>query len=444
MNDIIEIENFISKKEALKIIDAIKRNFESANQLYPNYYRNNDRYVIHDKSLANKLFQKIDKKLFPEKIVKLNSKIRFCRYSNKQEFSTHKDGVHFKDDLKSKYTFLLYLNDNSQYEGGSTSFYKSKNDKKPYYSITPKQGLLVVFNHDIWHKGNLVKEGNKYILRSDIYIENNNETISHNGYVWNLTKVDENLFLSGGRDKNIKLWNNELELIETKSLHKSSVIGITKITQNTFVSYSRDLTLKKWNLNKNKNLSIKLKSMILKLVIYKNMLITSNTNGEIVFYTKNLDFIKSIKLSNSWIWDISINNNVLFTLSESGIVYKINLDNLESKTIFQTSEKLFSIHHYNNRLYIGTFRGKIIIFNLLNNEVLERQIHFDLINKIEIQDSYIYSCSEDMTLRKSCIHTEKNEIVYKSNDFIKDFILNSKHIILTGFNGKIIKLKKPE
>jgi len=53
---------------------------------------------------------------------------------------------------------MIYLNDN--YEGGETTF----ND----LTIRPQQGMALVFLHDLEHEGSVVRQGVKYVLRSDI------------------------------------------------------------------------------------------------------------------------------------------------------------------------------------------------------------------------------------------------------------------------------------
>ena len=53
---------------------------------------------------------------------------------------------------------MIYLNEN--YEGEETSFTD--------LAIQPKQGLAVVFLHNLEHEGSAVKAGIKYVLRTDI------------------------------------------------------------------------------------------------------------------------------------------------------------------------------------------------------------------------------------------------------------------------------------
>lgn len=74
---------------------TIKNSFQKAISNYPTYYRNNDRFVIDNKTLTDNLFQKV-KPYLPATIEinssiqaengtwelqELNTRLRFCKYS---------------------------------------------------------------------------------------------------------------------------------------------------------------------------------------------------------------------------------------------------------------------------------------------------------------------------------------------------------------------------
>jgi len=89
-------------------------------------------------------------------------------------FYRHHDGDYVREDLseRSFYTMMLYLNDD--FEGGSTNFLDEtgpKNEKGEYnitHKIQPQPGMALVFDHRTLHEGDAVKNGKKYIMRSDI------------------------------------------------------------------------------------------------------------------------------------------------------------------------------------------------------------------------------------------------------------------------------------
>ncbi|XP_025104721.1 uncharacterized protein LOC112570498 [Pomacea canaliculata] len=114
----------------------------------------------------------------------LNSMFRLCRYLPGGHFAPHFDG-HFVRSAqeRSLQTFMLYLNGN--FEGGSTNFIHEdqhlfKNEDGKYCaeekniicSIQPEAGLAIIFNHHRLHEGQQLKDGVKYILRTDIMFHN--------------------------------------------------------------------------------------------------------------------------------------------------------------------------------------------------------------------------------------------------------------------------------
>ena len=82
-------------------------------------------------------------------------------YRPKTQFGLHTDtGLYYNSKTKdrSKYTVLIYLNDN--FEGGHTQFYD--NSFRPVYKIKPKTGSCIIFELDQFHEGLEVINGHKY------------------------------------------------------------------------------------------------------------------------------------------------------------------------------------------------------------------------------------------------------------------------------------------
>jgi len=137
--------------------------------------RNNARVVLEDETLATELFQRAQP-LLPDAIdgmalAGFHERFRFYRYEQGQAFHSHRDGVSERIEVweESRLTFMIYLND--QMEGGETRFYKDTKaafDEEPYLSVRPEQGAALVFLHQVWHEGAVVRSGRKYVLRTDV------------------------------------------------------------------------------------------------------------------------------------------------------------------------------------------------------------------------------------------------------------------------------------
>jgi len=137
-------------------------------------YRSNCRLIITLEDLATKLFERI-KHLFPEviitsdgipwKIVGLNERFRFCRYTPGQLFKPHNDSC-FPRSLheKSFLTFMIYLN--GGFEGGNTNFLAK--DYKVIKQVVPEAGMVLVFSHKMLHEGEKLTSSKKYLMRSDV------------------------------------------------------------------------------------------------------------------------------------------------------------------------------------------------------------------------------------------------------------------------------------
>lgn len=139
--------------------------------------RNNDRIKFKDDNLALQLFELIHLYLPNEwyddnqkyQLVGLNDDFRYYRYQAGQRFKAHLDGFYEKDDCKSFLTVLFYLNDD--YQGGETKFFTKENGRlnvnQPKFIINPRKGSALIFYHAQFHEGATIKQGTKYVLRTD-------------------------------------------------------------------------------------------------------------------------------------------------------------------------------------------------------------------------------------------------------------------------------------
>jgi hypothetical protein len=93
--------------------------------------------------------------------------IMFSHIRSGEHFGIHTDtGCVYDIEKKeiSKFTVLIYLNDT--YEGGTTQFYTD--DFIPTEEIIPKRGRTLVFDIDLFHKGNEVLSGDKYWVGTEL------------------------------------------------------------------------------------------------------------------------------------------------------------------------------------------------------------------------------------------------------------------------------------
>ena len=245
---------------------AVGAGFQAASTHYPTYYRNNERLVVDDETLAAQLFASIRPVLPPELpadapgeapwcLRMLNPRLRFCRYAAGQYFHRHLDGVyHQSAKVQSRLTFMIYLNDATEFSGGRTLFYRTKDDPAIWAEYQPARGDLIVFDHHLWHEGEQLGSGEKFVLRSDILYET---TVApkptapvpfgpgHLGYIWQVVPFGA-VVVSAGRDKTIKVWNPQGQLRQELPGHLNSVLSLCPLSSTLLLSGSRDTTIKVW------------------------------------------------------------------------------------------------------------------------------------------------------------------------------------------------------
>ena len=127
--------------------------------------RNNERVMFDDVDLAEKVFRKaqphVPAEMRSRRLVGANERFRCYRYKPGMRFAPHADGSFERNNDKSFYTFLIYLN--GDFTGGETNM-----ATQPELSVRPEVGLGLVFQHPIVHEGAEVTSGIKYVARTDL------------------------------------------------------------------------------------------------------------------------------------------------------------------------------------------------------------------------------------------------------------------------------------
>ncbi len=462
------IPSLFSKSECEQLLNTdIKKSFQKAISNYPTYYRNNDRFVIDNEGLANQLFEKV-KQYLPEVIVtkstiqaengiwylkELNNRIRYCKYSANQYFHRHLDGVHYRNDTtQSKLTFMIYLNSATEFKGGRTLFFKTKETNEVWASYIPKQGDLIVFDHNVWHEGEVLTQGEKFVLRSDILYSKKEAEINkepfagHLGYIWSLLKFDDTTILSGGRDKEIKAWTISGEQKRSLQGHQNSILCIEKISDDIFISGSRDQQVIVW---KNYKVSNKIKNhsaIVLSLCRIDNNTFASSS-GDNTIKISNLDgaVLRTFQEHTNWVWQvIKLDNNIIASSSEDKTIKIWNCEIEKSINTFYANEPIISLTFNNQRrqLISGNLNGEISIRTLTEDykqrEIKTFKAHFGIIRTIKfIDNKHIATGGEDNKVK---IWSLDGQLIseLEHQNFVQSIeLLNDKTIISASYDGTI-------
>lgn len=161
---IYELDNFLTKNECSQYISQINNTkinicFTNNGTFLNNKWINN--------SLSNLFYKKLQNYNIKDNILRPNNLIMSGKYIKGDLFALHTDtGLYYNKETneKTQWTLLIYLNDN--FIGGETTFYDDKwNISK---IINPQVGKAILFDINLWHKGNEVIEGEKYWIGCEI------------------------------------------------------------------------------------------------------------------------------------------------------------------------------------------------------------------------------------------------------------------------------------
>jgi hypothetical protein len=159
------LDDIYTEEECKKFIEMLDKEeeLEDIDRGFSFYKRN----ILISQEWADKVWKRIEN-LFDLSIrskLYVNDHFRFSKYSEGQFFGIHTDGIN--QDSKggrSVMTLNVFLNDT--FEGGETDFLDMS--KTLRVTAVPKPGRGAIFDRYIYHRGNVVRGGFKYLLRSDI------------------------------------------------------------------------------------------------------------------------------------------------------------------------------------------------------------------------------------------------------------------------------------
>jgi WD40 repeat protein len=473
------LPGLFSKEECESLLtEKIKIAFEKAIANYPTYYRNNDRLQIDDEVLANLLFQKV-KSYLPNTIEtsssiksengkwqlsKLNERLRYCKYSTNQYFHRHLDGIHYRSiDEQSKLTFMIYLNGADDFKGGRTLFYETKDSVEILASYIPQQGDLIVFDHNVWHEGEVLAKGEKFVLRSDILYKRidikPNTTLpfeGHLGYIWNILKFDSETIISGGRDKTIKIWSLTGLLKQSLNSHKNSIIAIESLSYNCFISSSRDKSIKIWKRDVNGDFSVQntfyLHEAIVLSLCKLNETLFASSGGDNKIKIASIDgaVFNTLEEHKNWVWQIIyLGSEFLASCSEDCTIKIWNYKKADSIFTFNERIGLCAMLFIRDRnlLVCANFEGEILIKKLANDysdmgtKIIKA--HTGIVRTlVQISDRLIASGGEDNKVKIWDIERGSCVDEYFHDNFVQSIaLIGHNEILSASYDGTIKRIQ---
>ena len=161
---IYELKNFFSFDQCSELIQKIS----NTEKLTP--FTDSGEFINHkwvDNVFTQKLFEQLESYQIHDNILRANSILMFGLYHVGNSFALHTDtGLYYNKSTneETRWTLLIYLNDD--FLGGETIFYND--DWSVKQIIQPKKGCAILFDIDLWHQGNEIKQGSKYWIGCEI------------------------------------------------------------------------------------------------------------------------------------------------------------------------------------------------------------------------------------------------------------------------------------
>lgn len=477
------IHDFLGKVECAEIVAAAEqRGFEMADRNYPPSYRNNDRQVHDDDEQAVAWFDRL-RGLVPAhmkveesgettnwELAGINGRLRTCRYLPGQRFGIHQDGIHHRGPgFRSLLTFMIYLTDGNEFEGGDTLFYANGpggasgagGANEVIARVRPRAGTLIVFDHRIWHAGDAVTKGVKHIVRSDLMYRRVGATdlgrrgrrwSGHEGYVWSLTRLSNGLIASGGRDALIRLWNPDGSPVASLRGHTQSVLGLAEAAPGVLASVSRDRTLRFWDVETRNNSKTVVAHEAAALALASldgGRLASAGADGSIAIWDLQGKALGTLNGHLGWVWSLArMGNRLLASASEDGFVRIWDIDTLRCIAELKGDHplrsvdvlKLSSADEY--CLAVGDIAGNIRIWRVSRNAfkpVSSFTGHAAAVRRVRwLSDATLVSCGEDNGLRVWRWQTQRCELEHIGQHFVTDALaLSEDRLLSCGYGNEM-------
>jgi hypothetical protein len=422
-------QDFLSPSECTALIaDAEQRGFQRAELDYPPSYRDNDRQVRDDPGMADRLWRRLQQALpylndagLPGwEPVGINERLRLCRYEPGQQFRIHRDGVHHRSPYcRSALTFMVYLTDGSEFDGGDTLFFVDGPGRagNPAARIRPQRGSLILFNHDIWHAGEIVTRGSKHILRSDVLYRRIDggatQPAQHMGYIWALLKLADGCIASAGRDTAIHLWDGSGDHRGCLTGHRQSVLGLAEVRPGLLASVSRDRSLRLWDVAGQacmlEIIAHEAAALCVATIPERRLVATGGADARIHVWSDRGQRLHTCAGHDGWIWALACcEPDRLLSASEDGTVKCWGLDDGRCLATWHGDAPLRSIDATrltdgSTQLAVGDANGWIRLGILRGDTFHEAQRikgHAAAIRRVRFfVDGTLATCGEDGALR---------------------------------------------
>lgn len=173
-----QVQNLLSPSECQEIIEKQEPFLIPTSGAYSSRLR----HMYFDTKLSEILWDRLEQFYGSKQVVDeegqtwkashLNTFLRFCKYNPGGVFGPHHDGRRMMTvDQQSFMTVNIYLSTVPSLHGGATRVLDENDKNSVIGRVQPLEGMASVFRDSLFHDGEALKDGVKYLLRTDIIFE---------------------------------------------------------------------------------------------------------------------------------------------------------------------------------------------------------------------------------------------------------------------------------
>ncbi len=386
------VRGVFTREECARLIQAAEAGgFQATGGHYPPSYRDNDRLVRDDAALAEAVFARI-RRFLPERRVDeagvawrlrgLNPRFRFCRYRGGQRFCIHRDGAYAPSpEERTHLTCMLYLNDSGEFTGGTTRYYAERSGEAGLLGeVRPEAGTLIVFDHELWHDGEAVTSGTKYVMRTDVLYAREEPAsrharatpreasarllaypvqgapreivlttreapangaqpdilAGHQGYVWSVLARRDGSLATASRDGTVRLWRPSGDTWRAEAVltgHTASVVALAEDARGQLWSASRDHTVRRWEGAASQIIGRHEGAALCLAALPDGRMASGGADGLIHLWSSEGAALHTLRGHTGWVWALALlDSGLLASASEDGTVRVWHLERASEAT----------------------------------------------------------------------------------------------------------------
>jgi len=427
---------------------------------YPPSYRNNDRLVFDDPELAAWLYERL-RPVLPLHLQDehgsltcsgLNPRFRVCRYQDGQSFRIHQDGAHAQDaETQTRLTCQLYLNSAEEFSGGATRFY-AKAQGPLLGSVWPVCGSVIVFDHQLWHDGQPVTDGCKYVLRSDVLYRRSgpaqdpiaaqlDDCLSgHRGYVWSVVSIGPGRLASASRDRTIRIWDTAGPRPQCMATWNAAAASVSCLAHHdgALFSGSRDHSVTRWDVQTGvPTVVLRGDGAVLCLVSHGGQLLVSAADGRLTALAADGTCLQTLSLSPTWLWSVaSVSSEHVICGDEAGVLRLLSLPTLQDESAPGRGAVHALVALGDGRFCAGFASGQLAVYEVRHGRLHEQhvwQAHQGEIYAVVHQQGLLASGGEDGLLQQWDITGTPRQVSSHSHPgFVRSVAVDAQGTLWTG------------